>query len=360
MTSVKEAMKMKGKHVRILKVEDNFLYDNISSIVLTNYEDIQYYGEISIGTPPQTFKVVFDTGSSDFWVPSILCSPFNNVCEMHKGYHSSLSSTYKTNGSDFDVWYASGHVNGFLSQDILTIGGIEVTQVFGEATSLSFIPFGLTFFDGVLGLSFPTQSMNGITPVFDNIMAQGVLKEDIFSIYYSRKSGETEGELILGGRDPKYYQGNFHYIKISHPDFWQIQMQGVALKSYVLSCEDGCPAIVDTGTSYITGPSEDIWALMKAIGAKEHEQEYFVKCDMAPKLPNISFNFDGKNFTLQGSEYVLEEVNKRDPKMCLVAINGLDMTTRDGPLWILGATFIRKFYTEFDRHNNRIGFALAA
>uniref|UniRef100_A0AC11AYQ9 Renin n=1 Tax=Ovis aries TaxID=9940 RepID=A0AC11AYQ9_SHEEP len=368
MPSVRESLKERGVDMAQLGAEWSQLTKTLSfgnrtsPVVLTNYLDTQYYGEIGIGTPPQTFKVIFDTGSANLWVPSTKCSPLYTACEIHSLYDSLESSSYVENGTEFTIYYGSGKVKGFLSQDLVTVGGITVTQTFGEVTELPLRPFMLAKFDGVLGMGFPAQAVGGVTPVFDHILAQRVLTEDVFSVYYSRWAGNSHllgGEIVLGGSDPQYYQENFHYVSISKPGSWQIRMKGVSVRSTTLLCEEGCMVVVDTGASYISGPTSSLRLLMEALGAKELSiDEYVVNCNQMPTLPDISFHLGGKAYTLTSADYVLQDPYNNDD-LCTLALHGMDIPPPTGPVWVLGATFIRKFYTEFDRRNNRIGFALA-
>ncbi|XP_053310336.1 renin [Spea bombifrons] len=326
--------------------------------VLTNYLDTQYFGEISIGSPPQTFKVVFDTGSANLWIPSRSCSPLYSACVSHSQYDSSKSQTYIKNGTGFSIQYGSGGVKGFLSQDLVVVAGIPVIQVFAEATALPALPFIFARFDGVLGMGFPNQAIDGITPVFDRILSEGVLQEDVFSVYYNRdihlKKG---GEIILGGSDPNYYTGSFQYLSLKKKGYWQINMKGVSVGAEILFCKEGCSAAIDTGASYITGPAASVSVLMKAIGATElAEGQYIVDCDKISKLPDISFHMGGNKYTLKGQAYVLQQ-SQFGEEVCSVTFTALDIPPPTGPIWILGATFIGQYYTEFDRRNNRIGFA---
>jgi phytepsin len=254
----------------VLDGENSAVSDGGDALVLNNYLDAQYYGEIGIGTPPQYFRVCFDTGSSNLWIPSSKCY-FSLSCLFHRKYKSKKSSTYKEDGAAFSIEYGSGSMQGFLSQDTLLIGDLSIKgQVFAEATKEPGLTFLAAKFDGILGLGFKEISVNRVTPPWYNMIDQGLVKEPVFSFWLNRDSDDLEngGELVFGGSDPAHFKGEHLYTPVTRKGYWQFNMGDVLVGGQSTGfCAGGCAAIVDSGTSLLAGPSGIIAEINDAIGA---------------------------------------------------------------------------------------------
>jgi len=206
-------------------------------------------------------------------------------------------------------------------------------------------------FSGILGLAFPGMAAYGIVPVFDNIINQKLLKKNIMSFYYSVNES-TEGEITLGYIDPNRFSGKLSYYPVIDKFYWTIRMDDIRLGKKSLGlCPEGCRAIVDTGTSLITGPTRDLTKLLHAIQVENDCRNY-------QTADPVVFVFGGDEYTLEVPDYILKK-EAAGRSFCRAMMMPLDVPFPHGPAWILGDVFMQKFYTVFNRDRNSVGFALA-
>ncbi|KAM7177897.1 cathepsin E-like [Macrochelys suwanniensis] len=336
---------------------DIFLSAGSASERLYDYMNAQYYGVISVGTPPQKFTVVFDTGSSNFWVPSAYC--ISEACRMHQKFKSFLSNSYQHGGQAFALQYGTGQLLGIAGKDTLRISNISIHgQDFGESIFEPGMTFALAHFDGVLGLGYPSLAVGSALPVFDSIINQRLVEKPMFSFHLNRGDDlENGGELILGGIDHSLYKGSINWVPVTEKSYWQIHVNNVKIQGRVALCFHGCEAIVDSGTSLITGPSLQIRQLQQHIGASPTQTgEFVVDCRRLSSLPHISFTIGHREYTLTAKDYIIKETIE-EKTVCISGFQSLDIATHSGQLWILGDVFMSAFYCVFDRGNDRVGFA---
>jgi len=239
------------------------------SIPLDSKSDAQYYGPITLGNPPQTFQVLFDTGSSNLWVPSSECPIYVLSCDLHAEYNHGKSGTYVANGTKFAIQYGSGAASGFISQDNLGISGATVKrQQFAEITDEPGIAFLAASFDGVLGLAFDSISVDHVTPVWYNLLSQGIISQPVFSFWLNRDPNAPAGqggELVLGGSNPLHYKGNFTYVPLMSETYWEFPVDSIGVGG-VTYCR-ACKAVADSGTSLLAGPTAIVKQINEQIGA---------------------------------------------------------------------------------------------
>jgi len=341
---------------RSVKVTYDEKYGTPSSVVINDYQDAQYFGEISVGTPAQNFEVIYDTGSSNLWAPNM--KP--KLLSKHKHYDHSKSSTYKPNGTIFKIQYGSGPVSGFYSADTIAIAGISVEDyTFAEVNNTKGLgaAYAIGKFDGICGLGWDGISVDHVETPLRALVNSKKLDANEFAFFLG--SGGAAGELVLGGVNPAHYTGDFTYVPVQATvpgvyGYWEIAMDDITINGD--SVTQVRKAIVDSGTSLLAAPKEDIKKIAQAVGAHTvlpippFNREYLIDCSTPG--PDINFVIGGKNYTLTKKDYVINDGGE-----CLFAMTGLDVPAPAGPLYILGDTFMRAHYVKFDVENKQLGFA---
>ncbi|KIJ62515.1 hypothetical protein HYDPIDRAFT_30470 [Hydnomerulius pinastri MD-312] len=291
---------------------------------LSDWSNNLWYGEISVGTPAQTFAVDFDTGSSNIFLPGPLCG---TTCLGHKTYTPQLSTTAK----DLKFGYNSTYGQGYAAKSQQLIAATE----YGEPFTLQHFPP-----DGLVGLAYPSLAIPGSTPLFTSLVQQKAVPEPIFSF----KLAESGSELMIGGADTTLYKGSISYAPVTNQGYWQIDIGGLSVEGSQIV--GSVPGFVDSGTTLLTGDSKNIGNLYAKLGGTPY-------ADYPGIYTQITIEIAGKSIVISPDVYNIGQ-DSSAPGQCFSGIMANDAS--DG-LWVLGDVFMRNTYTIFDLGENRVGFA---
>jgi len=316
-------------------------------VAIKDFQNAQYWGQVDIGTPAKTFQVLFDTGSSNLWVPASNCT---NCKSGGAQYDPSASSTYQPNGTSFEIRYGTGSMKGFVAHDILAIGSsLKVGLDFACATNEPGITFKESKFDGILGLGWPSIAVDGVIPPMQALFNANQLDQYAFGFLLQKDAKQT-GELMIGGYNPKYVASP-KWAKLKMENYWTVDMSSLSFGGKKATTVTN--AIVDSGTSLIVGPKADVAAVAKQMGATEVVSgEYSVDCKAT--LPDMEVTLGGVTLTVPGEDLKIKVCRFVVICECLLGIAGMDIGQ---PLWIMGDVLMRDFYTMFDIAGERVGFS---
>ncbi|XP_044798488.2 pregnancy-associated glycoprotein 1-like isoform X1 [Bubalus bubalis] len=180
----------------------------------------------------------------------------------------------------------------------------------------------------------------------------GELKELLFMTQFRDKQ---EGSVVMfGGVDHRYYEGELNWVSLIKAGDWSVHMDRISMKRKAIACSDGCKALVDTGTSDTAGQRKLVNNIQKLIGATPRGSKYYISCSAVNTLPSIIFTINGINYPVPARAYILKD----DRGRCYTNFKEHRFSSST-ETWILGAVFLRLYFSVFDQANDRIGLARA-
>jgi len=329
------------------------------TVRLASYSTSYYFGNIFLGSNKQgPFSVVFDTGSSNLWVPDIACED----CENQHKFNLNTSNTGVAIGNSLQTFsYGSGSVVGTLVYDDITMEGVgqSITvrvQTFGSILRKNesdvFFEKGMSF-DGIMGLGFPALAIKNEPTILKSLQDQGYLEKPMFAFCLSKNVG-IPSDLVLGDYHAEAFLGELRWQPLTRVAYWETKLDGVSINGTRVGETMSC--IVDSGTSLILGPAAQISRIASLLGATKKNGGFVLPCKSS--YPPISIELGGGTYTIESKDYLFPVADQ-----CVL---GFATTPVNSPsAWIMGDLFMRSIYTVFDMGScpnyscARLGFAQA-
>ncbi|CCH43986.1 putative aspartyl protease [Wickerhamomyces ciferrii] len=347
-----------------------------------------YSVNVSIGNPAQDLQLRIDTAQPYIWVPDgnyiKPCSEVNSsevICAYVGSFKSQYSDTYHSDNSSISYALIDGIVaNGTVGEDSFVINDVDGGNVTKNITldSTNFINSNdSTIGIGGLGLAGEIQ----LSPFGDNYNAQFLellkdadhISSNSYSLYV--KDNET-AELILGGINQDYYQGDLVYFdKIPFYDIGNgklsysypvVPLSGLSVSNnegntfYISTSNDTEPVMFDTRSTRSFLPYNMIVQIAVQLNAfySEDDDVWFLRCDIAELGGTINFQFG--NLTIP---YPIEKLILDSPYVFTDGSEACELTIQPNDYFgysVFGAAFLKEIYLVVDNEGDKIALAQAA
>ncbi|KAF9951733.1 Vacuolar protease A [Mortierella alpina] len=316
----------------------------IGNSIVTNSKNLGYAGNIVLGNPPQTFKVVFDTGSNMIVVTSNECQGTQCGAVSQYTCHS-CTNTQRS----YNITYGDGSWgHGPIVADTVSIGGLAIKsqQILAiTASGMDLTSYG----PGVSGLvGLMSSSEGGVTPLVANILKEKLLDMDVFSVYLTPTLNPNEGgSFLFGGIDKTKFVGELNHIPIStaqgvRAGMWSIDADAAFIGDEPVPGYVKSPWLFDTGTSYIGVPAAFAEAFHALIPDAEYSSEdryYLVPCT---GHQTFGVTLNGIKYEIPYLDYIARATG--GSSLCA----SLVMPSMSSGLYILGDPFLRQVYAVYD------------
>jgi len=195
---------------------------------------------------------------------------------------------------------------------------------------------------GILGLAYRSISVDALPTFVDS----SDLTDHSFAFYLNL---DTEASyMTIPGYDNEAFNGEFTYHPVAEQKYYSLGFTSMQQKGKASIDMSKYFAVIDSGTSIIVGPTKLVNELIDGITVKR-------TCKGIEDLPDITFTIDNIPYTLTYNDYVLQ-ITDMGITECMMGVMGSTFPPSFNYM-ILGDVFMRKYYTFFDKENNRVGFA---
>lgn len=339
-----------------------------------------YVGEISIGAPPKTLEVVFDTASGNVLLPHRACgdpaclqrkrySPWESLTAMdvnlageaaEAGHRFAADDTARDtvmmeySQSDFGL----GQTEAVAVRDRLCvketgdkpkgIGCVDLSLL--AAISMKGDPFDSMPGDGIVGLGLGGLVAGPLCSFFERLLEGSTAK---VLPQFGLALGAEHGELHLGGHDLASLGAPLSWFPVDHPEagYWQVAIQAVRIGNWTLDdCRHGCHGIIDSGVSRLgVQKGARLEALSSALSdglARGSKEARALGC----QGPTLSFDLGGMVLTLEAQDYADGD--------CSLLLGPLDVPEDEfDDIYTFGSALLRRYYAAFDWKEKKLGFA---